>query len=356
MKDQIIYLPILKGKQGEYGALKELKCEHKKKILPLVEIPPITLAINDKPIKTINKIDSSIKNILNSWNEDQEIMKDIYNLEVKIGNDLTINIFNNKLSDKNYKMVPVIRLDTSEEILSNIQNYENICLRIFFKNFEDFKDINDEINRIKMHINNNYNKIYLLIDMGYFDCKHFSLAYISTISIINSINNIDKFKSLFLSITSFPINLSDCFPNRITKIERIETKLHQKLQENINIKRIPLYSDYCISNPLISEINPLMMNMSASIRYTKESYWYIFKGKSLKTHTFDQFYDLAKQIVKSDIYEGKDFSWGDKQINDKSKKIGSTGNASTWRKIGTNHHIIFMINLLSNYSFVSNIV
>lgn len=52
MKDQIIYLPILKGKQGEYGALKELKCEHKKKILPLVEIPPITLAINDKPIKT----------------------------------------------------------------------------------------------------------------------------------------------------------------------------------------------------------------------------------------------------------------------------------------------------------------
>lgn len=35
------YVPILKGKDGEYGALGSLSPEEKERITPLIEIPPI---------------------------------------------------------------------------------------------------------------------------------------------------------------------------------------------------------------------------------------------------------------------------------------------------------------------------
>src|SRR5690348_12161441 len=55
MFDHRHYVPILKGRQGEYGALETLNLRTKNSLTPLIEIPPIPWDwTEDQPLKTID--------------------------------------------------------------------------------------------------------------------------------------------------------------------------------------------------------------------------------------------------------------------------------------------------------------
>ena len=73
------YVPILKGKNGEYGALEALSPEDKERMTPLIEIPPIPWDhTNDTPAKTIDqhlsKVDGKLEK---SWGSDQLFFIDL---------------------------------------------------------------------------------------------------------------------------------------------------------------------------------------------------------------------------------------------------------------------------------------
>ena len=56
MFDHTLYLPILKGRLGEYGALREMSPEVKAKVIPVIEIPPIPWNFaDDEPSVTIDR-------------------------------------------------------------------------------------------------------------------------------------------------------------------------------------------------------------------------------------------------------------------------------------------------------------
>lgn len=347
-----IYLPILKGKKGEYDALKELTSEEKKLILPLIEIPAIPWDfVNEKPATTIEKqIDSSVKSIIKTWNENLEILIDTYYLEENLNSkgDKTLNSIVEKLFKEKINAVPVLNVYSSDELLDSLIYDKTICIRVAFNEQELF-DINIEIERIIKKLKIKHSQVYLLLDMGFIDQSQTHMAKIASTSFYTSINKIIEFKEIFFAATSFPINLSSCKTNSITKIDRIEIIINDHFNNSpTRIKRIPKFSDYCVSNPEIEEIDPRLMTMSASIRYTVDDAWYIFKAASVKKYSFEQFYDLAKEITSSTLYYGEDFSWGDKLINEKSKRQGGTGNPTTWRQIATNHHLTLMITNLSS--------
>ena len=58
--------------------------------------------------------------------------------------------------------------------------------------------------------------------MGFIDQSQTHMAKIASTSFYTSINKIIEFKEIFFAATSFPINLSSCKTNSITKIDRIE--------------------------------------------------------------------------------------------------------------------------------------
>jgi hypothetical protein len=81
---------------------------------------------------------------------------------------------------------------------------------------------------------------------------------------------------------------------------------------------------------------------SAAIRYTADDEWLIVRGTSVRSGAkFGQFHGLARTLVAQPQYLGTAFSWGDKFIDDCSRG-GKTGNLTTWRKVGMNHHIEFV--------------
>src|SRR5215472_6309327 len=55
MFDHKHYVPILKGRQGEYGALETLRRAYKDRLTPLIEIPPIKWNFGEgQPAKSID--------------------------------------------------------------------------------------------------------------------------------------------------------------------------------------------------------------------------------------------------------------------------------------------------------------
>ena len=91
MIDEKHYVPILKGKMGEYRALKELTPDVRKRLTPIIEIPPIAWDyINDIPAKTIDQHLSKVpENLFSSWNENRPIFLELVYLETESMSDGT---------------------------------------------------------------------------------------------------------------------------------------------------------------------------------------------------------------------------------------------------------------------------
>ncbi len=109
-----------------------------------------------------------------------------------------------------------------------------------------------------------------------------------------------------------------------------------------------IFGDYAISHPVPKELDPRTMRMSASIRYTTESEWLVVKGRNVRQFGFDQYFALSKALVERPEFSGLSFSWGDQYIADCADGITGPGNATTWRKVGTNHHITLVTRELAN--------
>lgn len=349
--DNKIYMPILKGKKGEFDALKTLDEETQTVILPLIEVPAIPWDfVSEKEASSIEKqISSTVKNIKASWKIENEILIDTNSLDENFNvSKKTMNVLTEALIEEGYLPIPVIHINASDELLRNLIYQEFVCIRISFEDQEAF-DINDEIERIKNILNSDLSDIILLLDMNYIAPESSLMGQMSSKALINSINDIHEFKDFYFAATSFPINLSGCKTNSVTEIERIEVIIHDYFRSNTaKVNRIPKFSDYCISNPDIQEMDPRLMTIGASIRYTGEKHWHIFKAASIKKHGSEQYYNLCADIVSSRVFTGETYSWGDGQIFNKSTRTGGPGNPTVWRQIGTNHHITLVVDQLSN--------
>jgi hypothetical protein len=82
--------------------------------------------------------------------------------------------------------------------------------------------------------------------------------------------------------------------------------------------------------------------------YTAQDDWLIVKGRNVRQYGFDQYFELCRALVGRPEYYGRDFSWGDNFIAQCATRELGPGNATTWRKVGTNHHLTVVVRALAN--------
>ena len=83
------------------------------------------------------------------------------------------------------------------------------------------------------------------------------------------------------------------------------------------------------------------------MRYTADGSWLVLKGRNLRDHGYEQFYDVCADLIARDEYSGREFSWGDEYIDDCANRRVGTGNLTTWRKVGTSHHLSYVLRELA---------
>jgi hypothetical protein len=348
------YVPVLKGRNGEYGALAAFSSDAKARLLPIIEIPPVPWDHARKsPTKTLGKQVQKVHlSIGKAWGTAQPVLIDMMWVEGAERMDdrshpaTYLFAATRKIGIPAIPVTGLMRDQEYQRAYREIiqQDGQGVCVRLQREDFQD--DLPSQLATLVSALGTREREVDLVLDMRAIGSE---IEIEDLVSMIDAIPSISKWRSFALCGTGFPTNLMGLPPLASSCIPRLEWKLWRDLVSTRSLTRIPLFGDYVIANPEPSEVDPRVMRASASIRYTTTESWLILKGRNLRDYGFKQFHDVSQALLNSPEYSGRDFSWGDAYINDCAMRRASTGSLTTWRKVGTSHHIAFVLKQLSNF-------
>jgi hypothetical protein len=146
---------------------------------------------------------------------------------------------------------------------------------------------------------------------------------------------------------SFPENLKD-FSLGSSPWERVEwVQWIKQIDKMHALGRIPTFGDYTIQHGLYKE--PIKGgDVSASIRYTSDNEWLVFRGESRKKSGSDQYAAHAVMLQGRPEFKSGSFSYGDKYIDSMCLPSLNPGTPESWLCAGINHHLTFVIDQIAN--------
>ncbi|MCL5287772.1 MAG: beta family protein [Acidobacteria bacterium] len=353
-----LYIPILKGRAGEFGALQAMSLNDKQGITPLIEIPPIPWDYKDnKPEKTIDqhllKVGSHLER---SWGQDSALFIDslwIGEAERMAGGEHPVTHLLRKARERAVKTIPVTGLLRGDEYQLAVRDSiamdrRGACLRLQREDFNEFEDLDSQISTVLENLAISPSECDLILDLRALTLPSGPELTANVCRLINRLPHLNQWRSFMLAGTAFPVDLMGVQPSQVCPIPRHEWLMWSDLVMNKRVERLPIFADYAIAHPQPSEVDPRIMRASASIRYTTEASWLILKGKNLKDYGYKQFHLVSKHLLNNPAYSGPQFSWGDQYVQECAKGRASCGNLTTWRKVGTSHHIAYVMQQLAN--------
>jgi len=361
------YIPILRWRAAEKGALLKLKEEDKSLVTPLVEfiMPQSSSRDGDKNPKDLlnesikkftGNLSSMADQIMKYWGN-KAIFIDVQLIDSSIRAEALKKILEHG-KQLNIFMIPVITIIPVVGFEADAQikkvaiefskkSKHGLCLRITESNFKE-KSLSNDIENFLDNNKLNVKDVDLLIDFKIIDEK---ISVDSLETKINSIPKITEWRTFIVAGGAFPEDLSHLEKHNQHNIPRLDWTIWRALLGKL--KRRPSFSDYTIQYPIYlpktSAFNP-----SASIRYTLEDKWVIVRGEGLRNPKGAGFrqYPAQAQILANQkkVFKGKDFSAGDAYIAEKAKDIETkkTGNPKTWLEAGINHHISLVVDQISS--------
>lgn len=353
--EKIKYIPLLKLKENEIFAIKELKDNFKSQILPLFDIP----RKKDLDSTILQKsIDSGLKKI----NTHLNFLENFYIDTFDINDSLHINGKHNYyyiLEQCNKLAIPVTSIDRNTEQINSIElALENnlisnkvLALRLQKEDFLNFKLTQDDIEDLLGSLIDKFQEIDIIFDNRI--CSNESIALSNNIiKFIEQFIKIYKVRFIVISgsvIDSTIGNIVKTEDN--TLLDRYEMDIFNKVKEYFDEKYKIIFSDYGIISPNYSDIDiPAYMLrniMTPKIIYSYENKHFIIRGGALASHERgdEQYFDFAKIIVNKEFYRGEDFSFGDKYLKEKSLEQGKKVTASSILKPTINAHISYILSM-----------
>ena len=350
-----IYTPILRWRQAEIQALRDLN--NKNNILPMMifQYPTKILSSNDEKVflQACGSMAETIpQEICSSWGDGREFFADFDVIEPQKNKEKFANDFIKNATKLNLMPIPVVdpydSIDFIKQIIALSQKHLDgkICLRLRGKDLTNPAQVvknfcsQYKIPELKLSI------IADLLD----DTSEKS--YADTLQALMKIETITLYDNLIIAASAFPIDMSKITDEKNT-IAREEWNNWQKYCSAEKFLRYPTFADYTIRHPIYNPSAEFHLP-SATIKYTLSKEWLFLRGKKGKN---EHYLSNASTFVKTPLFYGKDFSAGDEYIAKKGEffetyrknpTLKGTGNAREWIYAGINHHITVVADQLAN--------
>lgn len=362
MSENVIYMPVLKGKAGEFQALKDLPPSTTRRILPLIEVPPLTVDAITEIEETIDEhIQKAIRGIRSSgWLADEPMLIDTHMVSEELPNSEEAHPLAKLVRlgrEAGRRLVPVTRLSSDSSYRNTLREMiaedPQLCIRVTDEDVELGLNLGEAIHEFTEQVEIQPESVHLLIDFREIPLDAVGRLALSFNSLLAIVSGIQRWRTVTLAGSSFPRDLSKMGRDSSESILRGEWRLYRQVKslvEDQHNTRL-VFGDYGVSHPdPPPDIDPRLMRPSANIRYTTSEAWMVLKGSNVRENGFEQFHSLSEQIIGSEEFRGRDFSWGDNYIADCAIRQATTGNLTTWRRVGTNHHISVVVEQLSSHS------
>jgi len=361
--DHSHYVPCLRWKQGEYLAVFQLPPTTRRMFTPLIEIPGLGWDFEDeKEKKTIDELltDFALKKIYKKWGSSPCFVDlNLIPSSKRMKNSIhPVRFIFDELRWLGCQSIPVTGLFRDGEYQREIKaasatDQRGVCLRITIEQAAK-NSFKGELNSLLSMLGIRASDSDFILDLGaptnFRPLDGFSKAIQAIVSKLPYLNGWRTFTILG---TSFPKTMGGIRKGGEI-VPRYEWKLYNILVDDLKKAgiRLPAFGDYAINHPKVLEKDMRPLKPSATIRYTIDDSWYIVKGENVrdkKFGKFKQYRDLSRKFIDSKYYYGPAFSWGDNFVQECASGRGKTGNLSTWRQVGTNHHIVKVIQDIASF-------
>lgn len=324
------YVPILRGKMGEFTALRNLSIEEKKITRPLIQFFPDT--VSDR--------------IRRAWNFETNM---IYFDASFLPSITDIRGFCEALINQNINFIPVIHPNSPDRYLEYVRRNHlrnGICLRLNVPYLRP-RFINTFIEDKKGYFDIEEPNIDLFIDLGFINI-HGNVGLFQNIfsSIYDALPHAEIFRSIIIGAGSFPVNVASIPPDTVGVLHRSEWNVWNGINAEIKDGKF-IYADYGNIHPNYDPEAETHLG-SCTIKYTGENNFYVFRGRRTFEHPdgHGQYNNKSRLLVAHRCYDGRTFSWGDGYIDDCASDTDGPGNSTTWVSVTLNHHITKIIDLL----------
>jgi hypothetical protein len=347
------YIPFLKLKSNEIGALKELASDIKQDgIVPFFDLAKkedmTSLSFQEMVNKSVISLSKNIKEIdrffLDNFDIDDRII---------VNNQNNYGFVIEAFSELNF--IPVIGLDRAvgrnQLVFDHKKNgtikSDAIAIRLVLEDFENFELVSEELEDLVNLGQELFNEWILILDNRVcLDIDVSKRIQVLVDFLVDSAEIFD-FDRVIIAGSSLSPSIRDILEvgENITH-DRIELNIYSGVTKELN--QLNLYlGDYTIISPLYSDVNlpgNMMQNvMTAKIIYTHGRNHYIERGYGIKAKGNSQYNEIARDLVTRNFYRGASYSFGDNFLHEKANYIGSNVTPSTILKPTINTHITYMI-------------
>jgi len=331
MNNNIQYYPIIKWKAGERKALEYLN-DMSDMFTPIIEIVEDTTA--EKFFKELSAV------------YDAPIMLDISHC-ANLSNLSYANFFDYAICNE-IEFIPVITYDNLNLVTKLPSN--EIALKLGINDTYEGSTTESILTLL--------NKLYpdkrfsIILDGGVIlkkeDANNVYQQFCKLISTSCLLSF--TFSNIIIALTSFP---EDPFiPAGENKaFKRFDIEIYKNIRKKFSGHTILYklrYADYGVTKFTDSDLDFSKMRngILPKIKYTTFNKYIVLKGKRGNSPRTSN--DMAEEIINSDYYFGKYFSFGDLDIYSRGKRENGPGSNQQWVTINANHHISVVLEQLSN--------
>ncbi|WP_367185015.1 beta family protein [Trebonia sp.] len=342
----VLYVPILKGRQGELAALAAIQPLTRQAILPVLEIVPGAVEEPERASQLRTLISRTAKR-LETWAGSRLLLDAAFLPPEAAPGDEFGALGNSVIAaiDQGVDATPVVHLDDDPQVYRDAATlhgelHRGVALRLSTEDLdEDSEDIEDALTELLDTLHVERGEVDLILDLGAVngDLSVRAGARL-VVDVLRGLSTVDEWRNVIVVGGAFPSDLSAYEAWTLGEAPRYDATLYDYLRQRRRLRRIPTFGDYAVTHPILSG---LPYRSAPHLRYCVADRWLVLKGRLNDPRGHDQFFEICERIAAHPDFAGAALGNADARIANPRRK--GPGNASTWREVSTTHHLDFVV-------------
>ncbi|MFD2121852.1 beta family protein [Streptomyces cirratus] len=342
------YVPILKGKAGEFSALEHVTPAVRSCIRPVMELVP------DPDVRDVLETfcDRAMDAVPNGavLTVDSGALPTARVLEGDAGGPMAR--LSESLALRGVAMCPVVRYTDARDVLAEASraialHQRGVCLRVSVAaDMRDWLPDHGQIRGLLKVLRLDPGEVDLLIDAGPVDSGSMrdrladrALAALTTLSPW-------RWRRECVAAGAFPANLTGFPRGRATPVARRDAQLWRRVLGQCDGKS-PDFGDFGVTHPRMPASS--RGTPDPNMRYTTPDAWQVFVYPRVRSGN-DDFFTLSADLIASPYWPatGARTSWGDARLNECAlRQRPRAGGGTEWRAWATSHHLAVVTSSLN---------
>ncbi|MFE3984614.1 hypothetical protein ACFXPR_09035 [Nocardia tengchongensis] len=353
----------MKNRSGELTALEHMANDLAGSCLPLVEIGTTRgMCGADGPSCTTTlkrELTISLDTLRKHWNVRFDLMVDAHGLPGANDWNATAHAVKDCFDSALLGVIPVVRLSDPEAVLREVGSavrraiYQPICIRLTAADLhaDAVSRLGKRLDQALHALETTTRGIHLVLDLGGISSETEAVGKTRLVErLLLDLPHPEEWLSITVAGGAFPPDLRGIQAKTLARIERREAGLWRRVRQQLRERtRVPAFGDYGVAYPTPNRGRGF--RASPQLRYTIDHSWLVVRYR--RDEQYSRFFDICGEIADHPEFT-RGLTWGDDEIAARAEQLradrgaahAGPGNGSTWRAIGTSHHIGFVIDRL----------